>query len=116
MKNETADKIVGPVGTTNLAIIFSGYAAFWIFTDFLLAVYCSAYGFVYGLSHDQFITDLFIANGHFNAIAAYDALILLVDAFFTILMGYRAIVDQKRPDALGVGPTMTFDASKALRI
>ncbi|MAI64069.1 MAG: hypothetical protein CL600_04170 [Alteromonas sp.] len=116
VKNETADKIVGPVGTTNLAIIFSGYAAFWIFTDFLLAVYCSAYGFVYGLPHDQLITDLFIANGHFNAIAAYDAVILLVDAFFTILMGYRAIVDQKRPDALGVGPTMTFDASKALRI
>lgn len=115
IKNETADKIVGPVGTTNLAIIFSGYAAFWIFADFLLAAYCSLYGFVYGLPHDQLITELFKANGHINAIAVYDTLVLVVDAFFTVLIGYRAIVDQKRPDALGVGPTMTFDASKAIR-
>lgn len=114
VKNETADNIVGPVGTTNLAIIFSAYAAFWIFVDFLFAMYCSLYGYAYGLQNDQLITELFKANNHFNAVALYDTVVFVIDAFFTILIGYRAIIDQKRPDALGVGPTMTFDESKAL--
>ena len=39
MKNEVADKIVGPIGSTNLTIVFTGYVTFWIYADFILATY-----------------------------------------------------------------------------
>ena len=115
VKNEVADKIVGPIGSTNLTIVFTGYVTFWIYADFILATYCSIYGLMYDLPHDQYITDLFKANGHINAIAVYDGILLLVDAFVTFLIGYRAILDQKRPDALGVGPTMTYEKDKSFK-
>lgn len=115
VSDDVADKIVGPVGTTNLSIIFSAYVAFWLLIDFLLATYCISYGLYYGSPHNELLTPLMAANGHFNVFFGYDVLVLTVDAFFTILIAHRAIVDQKRPDALGVGPTMYFDSSKALK-
>lgn len=116
VRNEVADRFVGPVSSTNLSIVFTGYVTFWIYADFIFASYCTVYGLMYNLPHDQYITELFKANDHINAMEVYDGVLLVVDAFITFLIGYRAILDQRRPDALGAGPTMTYDPSKALKI
>lgn len=106
-----ADAIVGPIGTTNLMISFSFYACFWLTVDFSIAVYSITYGIIYGLPFDGRITTLFTENKHFNIFVIYDSLILLVNAFFTIILAHRIYLDQKRPDALGVGRSMTWNKS-----
>lgn len=103
-----ADRIAGPIGTTNFMLTFASYATFWLTVDFAIASYASIYGITHGLAADGSIVKVFNTFGHFNIFAVYDASITVIDGFFTILIAHRIIRDQKRPDALGVGRNMTW--------
>ena len=101
-------KMVGPIGTTNFMLTCASYATFWLAVDFLLAIYNTVYGLSYGLAPDERITTLFAQNNHFNIFILYDSSIVVIDAFFTVLLAYRVVKDQVRPDALGLGRNMIW--------
>lgn len=106
-----ADKIVGPVGTTNLTIAINFYVVFWLVVDFMVAAYASLYGLSYGLAPRGSISAIFEQNNHINLFVMYDALIVVCNALVTILLAHRIVLDQKRPDSLGLGCNMTWDKS-----
>ena len=108
VKDRTADRIVGPIGTTNFILTFATYSAFWLTIDFVMAMYASLYGLAHGLVPNGSIVSIFNAHGHVNIFTLYDASIIVIDAFFTILIAHRIIRDHKRPDALGVGRHMSW--------
>lgn len=113
LSDSVADRIVGPIGTTNFWILCSCYATFWAFGDFFIAVYSSVYGLVYSVpAIDGRVTAEFLSNGHVNVYIVYDSVIVVVDSVFAVLVAHRVLRDQKRPDALGIGRSMTWDKSR----
>lgn len=115
VKDETADKLVGPIGTTNMTLTFNFYATMWLVIDFCLASYATIFGLAHGMGPTESIVGIFAATNHINLFTAYDSLIILVDAVFTVVLAHRLLLDQKRPDALGLGRSMTWDKSRSIR-
>lgn len=112
--DETADRIVGPIRSTNLGITLSTYATFWMGMDFCIATFSITYGLIYDVPVDGRITTAFTQNNHVNIYYIYDSLVMLFDAFLAIALASRVIRDNKRPDALGAGRFMTWDKTKVI--
>lgn len=110
-----ADRLVGPIGTTNLVITFNFYATLWIVSDFIVASYASIYGLLHGMPTSGSVIRIFESNNHINIFLVYETWVLLVDAVFTIILAHRVLRDQKRPDALGIGHSMTWDKTRSIR-
>lgn len=108
------DKIVGTVGTTNLWLMCTAYAGFRVVLDFTIAFGSTLYGLYYEVpAIGGRVTTELAQNGHPNPYVMYDVIIILVDAAFAIALTHRVTRDQKRPDALGLGRSMTWDKSRA---
>ncbi len=113
LREDQTDMIVGPIGTTNFWFMCSVYASFRVVLDFIVAFSSSVYGVYYEVPIvGGRITTVLAQNGHPNPYLLYDAIIILVDAAFTIALAHRVIVDQERPDALGLGRSMVWDKSR----
>jgi hypothetical protein len=113
VSDSVADKVVGPLGTTNFWLLCSGYATFWIVIDFLVGAYASLYGLYFDVPGvGGRITPVMVENGPFNIYALYDSIVMLTDSVFAVLLASRVLQDQKRPDALGLGRFMTWDKKR----
>lgn len=113
VRDEIADKIVGPVGHSNLWMFFSGYAALYVVIDFSFSVYFGMYGLVHGVpAYGGRIAPVMLENGHPMILSYYSAIVVLIDSIFAILLTKKVLFDQKRPDALGTGRYMSWDNSK----
>ncbi|GEA06216.1 hypothetical protein KUL42_09770 [Alteromonas sp. KUL42] len=113
VSDKTADKIVGPIKSTNLGIMLSCYASFWMVLDFTIAIYSTAYGLYYDVPADGKVTTAFASNNHINIYFLYDSIVILADATLAILLAHRVVKDNKRPDAIGLGRYMTWDKNQS---
>ena len=103
------DKIVGNIKTTNLQLLFSQYWLVMCVLNFFIGFALVLQGLAYRVPPDGSISRTISQFGGFDPTGLVTALTVVFDLAFYAILYRKVILDQKRPDCLGVGSTMTWD-------